>query len=76
MYSHKAYKFAEMLLGLRAVWVVSRLPAEDLRAAHLRPAATAQEVVDRWIAEDPAARIHAIDDGSKLAVTARARAEA
>lgn len=71
MYSHKAYKFAEMLLAQRAVWVRSELPEADLRAAHLKPAPDPQAVVDRWLADAPDATVHVIDDASKLAVIAR-----
>ncbi|HKE01739.1 MAG TPA: lactate racemase domain-containing protein [Planctomycetota bacterium] len=76
MYSHKAFKFAAMLLALRAVRVHTDLTDDALRAAHLEPAPDPQAVVDRWVSEDPSASIQAIDDASKLAVLARAGASA
>jgi nickel-dependent lactate racemase len=72
MYSHKSYKFGLYLSGLAAVHVVSDLPAEEVRGAHMHPAVTAQSVLDRWAVEaGPADRVTLIDDASRFAVHAR-----
>ena len=51
LYSHKAYKFAQLIRSVRAVHAVTHLPAGQVEAAHMTPAADAQEVVDRWLGE-------------------------
>ena len=51
LYSHKAYKFAQLIRSMRRVTLVTDLSEAEVRAAHLDWAADAQDVVDRWLAE-------------------------
>ncbi|MBE0535476.1 MAG: DUF2088 domain-containing protein [Phycisphaerae bacterium] len=71
LFSHKPYKFAEMIRRLRRIWVYSQIPDEQLAAAHLYPTRDAQAVVDCWLAEDPQVRITVVDGANKLALYAR-----
>jgi nickel-dependent lactate racemase len=71
LYSHKAYKFAELINRLDTIHVHANLDGEVLESAHLRKAGDPQSVVDGWIQEDPEAQVLAFDDGNKLAVYAK-----
>jgi nickel-dependent lactate racemase len=68
LYSHKAYKFADMIRGLREIDIHSDLGPAIVEAAHMRPAPDPQGVVDRWIDEGPGEGILVFDDASKIAV--------
>jgi nickel-dependent lactate racemase len=68
LYQHKAYKLAELLGRIRALHVASSLPEETVRSAHLRPAPSAQAIVDGWIREDPSCRIAFFDEANRLCV--------
>jgi len=46
LYSHKPYKFAQMIRHLRRIWVHSQIPGHLLEAAHLFPTQEPQAVVD------------------------------
>ncbi len=70
LYQHKAFRFAELLGRVRAVHVASALPADALTAVHLTPAPDPQALLDRWLAEDPAARVLFLDEGNRLDVRA------
>jgi nickel-dependent lactate racemase len=71
LYSHKAVRFARMILRLRALHLHSSLAAEEVAAARLSPAPDPQAVVDGWLRTDPGARILLFDGASKLSVSAR-----
>jgi nickel-dependent lactate racemase len=68
LYQHKAYKFAELLQRIDALHLHSKLPDEQVRAAHLNPVPDAQQVVDSWIARDPSCRIAFFDEANRLCV--------
>jgi nickel-dependent lactate racemase len=68
LYQHKAYKFAELLQRIDALHLHSRLPDEEVRAAHLNPVRDPQRVVDSWIARDPSCRIAFFDEANRLCV--------
>jgi nickel-dependent lactate racemase len=51
LYSHKAYKFAQLILSVGGIWMVTEMPEEQVTAAHLRRAERPQEVIDRWLGE-------------------------
>lgn len=70
LYSHKAYKFAEMISRLRSIEIYTELASGVLKNAHLAKAVDPQEVVDNWIKDDPGARILVFDDANKIAVYA------
>ncbi len=68
LYQHKAYRLAELLTRIEALHLVSALPADHVRSAHLRPAPDAQAVVDDWIARDPSCHITFFDEANRLCV--------
>jgi nickel-dependent lactate racemase len=68
LYSHKAYKFAEMMCRLRAIHIHSGLGRDIVEGAHFLGTDDPQVVVDGWIEEDPGARIRVFDDANKIAV--------
>ncbi len=71
LYSHKPYKFAQLILRLRRIWVYSQRPDDRIEAAHLHPAHHPQAVVDNWLAEDTDVRIIAVDGANKIALYAK-----
>jgi nickel-dependent lactate racemase len=70
LYSHKAYKFAQMIQQLRAIHVHSSLPEEAVARIHLQPCADPQALVNRWLADHPHRRINIFDGANKLAIYA------
>lgn len=70
LYSHKAYKFAQMIQQLRAIHVYSGLSNEAIARIHLTPCADPQALVNRWLAKNPPARINVFDGANKLAIYA------
>jgi nickel-dependent lactate racemase len=51
LYSHKAYKFAQLIRSLKSIVLLTELPPGEVRAAHLAWTDDAQQVVDRWVEE-------------------------
>jgi len=70
LYSHKPYKFAQMIRRLRRIWIHSQMPANMLTAAHLYPTHDPQAVVDGWLREQPDAKIIVVDGANKIALYA------
>jgi len=70
LYSHKPYKFAQMIRRLRRIWIHSQMPDEVLTAAHLYPTHKPQAVVDAWLNEQPDAKIMVVDGANKIALYA------
>jgi len=68
LYSHKPYKFAQMIRRLRRIWVHSQIPDHLLETAHLFPAQEPQTVVDNWLAEQPDGQIIIVDGANKIAL--------
>jgi nickel-dependent lactate racemase len=71
LYSHKPYKFAQMIRRLRRIWVYSEMPDNLIEAAHLYPTHNPQTVVDSWLAEQPDARLTVVDGANKIALYAK-----
>ncbi len=71
LFSHKPYKFAEMIRRLRRIWVYSEISDALVSAAHLHAVHDPQAVVDGWIAEDPDTKITVVDGANKIALYAR-----
>ncbi len=71
LFSHKPYKFAQMIQRLRRIWVFSEIPDELIEAAHLQPTHEPQTVVDNWLAENPDTRITVVDGANKVALYAK-----
>jgi hypothetical protein len=68
LYSHKAYKFAEMMRRLRSIELYTGLDSDLVEGAHFTKAADPQGVVDGWIEENPDAGVLVFDDANKIAV--------
>ena len=68
LYSHKPYKFAQLIRRLRRIRMYSQIPDNLVRAAHLCPAHKPQAVVDNWLAEQPDAKITIVDGANKIAL--------
>jgi nickel-dependent lactate racemase len=68
LYSHKPYKFAQMIRRLRRISMYSQIPDDLVLAAHLHPAHEPQAVVDNWLIEQPDARITIADGANKIAI--------
>lgn len=71
LYSHKPYKFAQLIQRLRRLWMHSEIPDEQVEAAHLYPAPNPQEVVNNWLAENPDVKITVVDGANKIAFYAK-----
>lgn len=68
LYSHKPYKFAQLIRRLRRIHMYSQIPDDIIRAAHLYPAHQPQAVVDDWLTEQPDAGITVVDGANKIAL--------
>jgi hypothetical protein len=72
LFSHKAYKFAQLIQRLRRIWVYSQIPDKAVEAVHLDFTHEPQAVVDKWLAETPDARITVVDGANKIALYPKA----
>jgi nickel-dependent lactate racemase len=70
LYSHKPYKFAQLIQRLSQIWMHSEIPDEMVEAAHLKPTKKPQAVIDKWLADDPDTKITIIDGANKIALYA------
>ncbi len=68
MYSHKTYKFAQLINQMKAIHLYSRLTSGQVSAIHLQPCEHPQQLVNRWINESPDCTVNVIGEGNKLAV--------
>jgi nickel-dependent lactate racemase len=68
LYSHKPYKFAQIIRRLRRIHMCSQIPDDIIRAAHLNPTHDPQAVVDDWLTEQPDAKITIVDGANKIAL--------
>jgi hypothetical protein len=70
LFSHKTYKFAQLIKRLRRIWMFSQMPDEVVEAVHLRATHQPQAVVDNWLAKDPNTKITVVDGANKVALYA------
>lgn len=70
LYSHKPYKFAQLIKRLGQIWMHSEIPDDMVEAAHLKPTQNPQAIIDNWLAEDPDTNITIIDGANKIALYA------
>jgi len=68
LYAHKPVKFARLIKRMRKIHFYTKLAPEAVRRIHLEPVNDPQDVIDRWVRQDPAAKIHIFPDGNKYAV--------
>ncbi len=71
LYTHKSWKFGELIQRLSHIWLYSTLDRNQVETAHIAYAPHPQKVVDSWLQKDPAATIHVFHDANKIAVYAR-----
>ena len=68
LFSHKPYKFAQLISRLKHLWIYSEISKEECVKMHLEPAGDLQGVVDGWVSKNPDARILVVDGANKLAL--------
>lgn len=68
LFSHKPYKFAEMIKRLSKIWVYSEMEPKLIKDAHLYPTDNIQDIVDKWVETDPEAQITIVDGANKIAL--------
>lgn len=68
LFSHKPYKFAQLISRLNEVWIYSEISEADCKRIHLRPTGKPQDVVDGWLARDRDAQIIVVDGANKIAL--------
>jgi hypothetical protein len=71
LYSHKPYKFAQLIQRLRKIWMHTEVPDHLIEAAHIHPTKQPKNVIDNWLSEDPDTRITIVDGANKIALYAR-----
>jgi len=68
LYSHKPYKFAQMMQRLQKIWIYSEIPDKLIEAVHLHTTHEPQEVIDGWLAKQPDIKIILVDGANKVAL--------
>jgi nickel-dependent lactate racemase len=68
LFSHKPYKFAQLISRLNEVWIYSEISEADCKRIHLSPTGKPQDVVDGWLARDRDAQIIVVDGANKIAL--------
>jgi nickel-dependent lactate racemase len=68
MYTHKVYKFAQLLDRVDGVYMHSKLTDRQIAAIHLKPVGDVQKIIDRWLSRDHRCQINIFLDGNKIAV--------
>jgi nickel-dependent lactate racemase len=68
LFSHKPYKFAQLITRLKKIWVYSDIPDETLKAAHLQPTNDPQATINKWITKNPSAKITIVNGANKIAL--------
>jgi nickel-dependent lactate racemase len=68
MFSHKAYKFVQLIQRMRNIYLYSTLSPEQVHSIHLTPVNNVQEIIDSWIKENPQVKINIFPEGNKFAV--------
>ena len=71
MYSHKTFKFAQLIQQMNKIFMVSELSSELIESIHLHKAQNAQSVVDDWVSIDNDVTINIFTDGNKIVVHAK-----
>ncbi|MFX1508982.1 MAG: lactate racemase domain-containing protein [Promethearchaeota archaeon] len=71
LYTHKSWKFGELIQRLKRVWLYTSLDKDQVETAHISYAINPQKVVDSWLQADSSAQIHIFHDANKIAVYGR-----
>jgi nickel-dependent lactate racemase len=68
MYSHKTYKFAQLIKRMKSIYLYSELSDEEIKSIHLQTVHSPQQVIDQWISENSNVKINIFTEGNKVAV--------
>ena len=68
MYTHKVYKFAQLIDRTRSIYMHSMLNDKQISDIHLKPIKDIQNIINQWIATDINCKINIFLDGNKTAV--------
>lgn len=71
LYTHKSWKFGELIQRLQHVWLYTALDKAKVETAHLSYSQNPQTTVNAWIETNRDAKIHVFHDANKIAVYAR-----
>jgi nickel-dependent lactate racemase len=71
LYTHKSWKFGELIQRLRHIWLYTELDQKQVETAHLSYTTNPQSTVNTWIQENADATIHIFHDANKIAVHAK-----
>lgn len=70
LYTHKSWKFGELIQRLRHIWLYTTLNQTQVETAHISYVTNPQKIVDMWLKNDSTAKIHVFHDANKIAVYA------
>lgn len=68
LYTHKSWKFGELIQRLQRIWLFTTLDQAQVETAHLHYTQNPQEIINSWIQNDASAVIHVFHDANKIAV--------
>jgi len=68
LYTHKSWKFGELIQRLHRIWLYTNLDQKQVETAHLHYTQNPQQLINAWIKDDTSALIHVFHDANKIAV--------
>jgi nickel-dependent lactate racemase len=68
LYSHKPYRFAQLLRRLSKLYMHTQIEDRLVKSIHLVPVKNPQALVNEWIEENPLVKILFVDGANKLAL--------
>ena len=68
LYTHKSWKFGELIQRLQRIWLFTTLDQAQVETAHLHYTQDPQKIINTWIQKDAGAMIHVFHDANKIAV--------
>jgi nickel-dependent lactate racemase len=68
MYSHKTYKFAQLIQRMKSIYFYTELSENEIESIHLRPTNSPQEIVNSWLKKNEYVKINIFTEGNKVAV--------
>jgi len=68
LFSHKPYKFAQLIKRMERIWMHSQIPDDIIKSMHLNPTDNPQQVVDNWLSKDNTVKITIVDGANKIAL--------
>jgi nickel-dependent lactate racemase len=71
LYTHKSWKFGELIQRLRHIWLYTALDQTQVETAHLHYTTNPQKLINAWIQNDTNTIIHVFHDANKIAVYGR-----